>query len=289
MDVEGNDIPLQVFLDTVKRVPFNTLEWPKATKPNAEDNNRFVLPDEIPESGGPYNGRNNTLYRYACALQSKGYEDDDIDEFVNEANEQRCQPPMEQRRVDALLASAKRHPRNARDAWIDNINQRHAFVTEGGKSTILNTEDYDYGMKMRWLTRSTPADFKYQYCTAAIGKMDLGVAWLRSPHRRAYRGVTFVPGVETPGWYNLWRGFSVEARPHEQGACGWMLFRELMRDVICAGSFDHYDWLIKKIARMYQVPAEAGEVAIAMRGGKGFLFQCPGVVHERTQHAHHQQ
>ncbi len=26
VDVEGNDIPLQVFLDTVKRVPFNTLE-----------------------------------------------------------------------------------------------------------------------------------------------------------------------------------------------------------------------------------------------------------------------
>ena len=62
---------------------------------------RFTLPDRIGEGG-----RNATLYKYACSLQSKGRTDSEIRDAVHGANYMRCNPPLPKDEVDRTIASA---------------------------------------------------------------------------------------------------------------------------------------------------------------------------------------
>ena len=64
------------------------------------------------------------------------------------------------------------------------------------------------------------------------GKKSVNVAqyWLRHQKRRQYEGLVFAPGQETPGYYNLWRGFAVEPK---HGNCS--LYLNHIRDVIASG------------------------------------------------------
>ena len=83
------------------------------------------------------------------------------------------------------------------------------------------------------------------------------------------RGITtFDPSsAPTPdGTLNLWQGFAVQLRPGS-----WERLRVHI-EMICCGNRDHYEYLIRWLARMVQQPAEQGEVAVVMRGaecGKG--------------------
>ena len=47
------------------------------------------------------------------------------------------------------------------------------------------------------------------------------------------------------------------------------MLRDHIRDVICGGNEEHFTYLLRWMARMVQHPAEAGEVAVVMRGGEG--------------------
>jgi len=60
----------------------------KEEEESEQQNEKFSLPGVI-EDGT----RNDTLYRYACSLQSKGYDDKDIMELVLLANDKRCKTP----------------------------------------------------------------------------------------------------------------------------------------------------------------------------------------------------
>ena len=95
------------------------------------------------------------------------------------------------------------------------------------------------------------------------GKSAAGI-WLRSSKRREFDRVVFSPGRDVPGSYNLWRGFSAQPQP---GDCS--LFWQLMREAICAGSTELYNYVRCYCAHMVQKPWERPEVAIVLRGGQG--------------------
>lgn len=61
----------------------------------------FVLPDKI-EDGS----RNDTLYKYACSLQAKGYTDDEIKILVHAKNDKDCNPPLDDEEVERTINSA---------------------------------------------------------------------------------------------------------------------------------------------------------------------------------------
>ena len=65
------------------------------------ESERFTLPDKIGEGG-----RNHTLHKYACSLQSKGRTDAEIRDAVHGANFMRCNPPLPKDEVDKLIDSA---------------------------------------------------------------------------------------------------------------------------------------------------------------------------------------
>lgn len=61
---------------------------------------RFKMPKEI-KSGG----RNNTLTKYGCSMQGKGYDDDFIASAIIGANVARCKPPLDMDEVEGIIES----------------------------------------------------------------------------------------------------------------------------------------------------------------------------------------
>ncbi|MDE7054921.1 MAG: bifunctional DNA primase/polymerase [Oscillospiraceae bacterium] len=66
---------------------------------------RGEAPAQIAEGG-----RNDTLYRLACSLRSKGMSEMGITAALLEENRARCVPPLPDREVEKITASAGKHP-----------------------------------------------------------------------------------------------------------------------------------------------------------------------------------
>lgn len=74
------------------------MEFLKISK-NSEGKSKFVLPEVIQKGK-----RNDTLYRYGCSLQAKGYEDDEIREKLQEAN-MRCTEALTDSEINTICSS----------------------------------------------------------------------------------------------------------------------------------------------------------------------------------------
>jgi len=112
-------------------------------------------------------------------------------------------------------------------------------------------------------------------------EVQLGKWWLDQPARRQYTSITFSPGREIEGAYNLWRGFAVEPRPGTKH----LKFLEHVRDDLCNGDDKIYTYVLSWMARTVQVPNVPGEVALVLRGrkgtGKGFFVKTFGALFGR--------
>ena len=144
----------------------------------------------------------------------------------------------------------------------------------------------DYALDRKRLSKMSLPSFEqgYENKRVKIGEdakgtpkyMPAGRWWRYHDARRQYETIVFAPERQVPkGVYNLWQGFAVESRP---GDCG--LFLEHLREHVCAGNKNHYEYLLGWMARAVQYPASPGEVAIVLRGargvGKGFFAKVFG-------------
>ena len=146
------------------------------------------------------------------------------------------------------------------------MNEHHCLVF-GGAMRIY-TKRYDPMLKKFYYARSTQTDFKAWYMNRKVEfhgtKCSKAVWWLRQPGRRQYRGVSFAPLQDEPGYLNLWQGFSVvpsEAR--------WDKFDALVRDIICNGDSKSYEYTMDWLAYLIQCPGKPAEVALVLRGAEG--------------------
>jgi hypothetical protein len=194
-------------------------------------------------------------------------------------------PDEENARIEAASSSAVQ-------AVIDRFNTKFMMVNEGGKAVIYQP-GYDPILKRRHFDRLHSRDLVTLYLNELV---QTGVdekrrpvykcvadVWLRHPRRRQYvAGVVFDPRNQNrPGVLNLWEGFAVK---HVAG--DWSLMKDHICKVICDGDPIRYDYLIGWIARMFQCPAEQGEVAVVLKGdegtGKGTLAKA--IIHIMGQH-----
>jgi hypothetical protein len=150
---------------------------------------------------------------------------------------------------------------------VEELNDRHCVVFEGGKFRIF-TEEMDPVLKRPFFQRSSKEDFENLYCNQLVELGDKLVTkssmWLRSATRRQYKGVLFDPERDHDGWLNLWRGWSVQPKQGD-----WSLLQQLILDVLVAGRRDHYEYVLNWMAYMFQHPGRAAEVAMCFRGEKG--------------------
>jgi hypothetical protein len=156
---------------------------------------------------------------------------------------------------------------------IAELNQKHAVIMVGGRCCVMN-EVFDPTFNRPDVTFSSYDDFRNRYSNLKTqvpdgqGKTKLvSVAklWLESPDRRSYQGITFTPGKDIPGYYNLWRGFGVEPKPGN-----WSKTQAHMLNVICRGNDDHFIYLYAWMAHKIQKPGgDRPGVSVVLRGGKG--------------------
>jgi hypothetical protein len=161
-------------------------------------------------------------------------------------------------------------------ALIDEFNRRYMVVNEAGKAFVFE-EVCDYALKRQRYQRMNFDDFCRLYSNrlVAVGIDKKGAPllepagryWLGHPKRRQFiGGVIFDPsnGAHSEDMLNLWRGFALEPR-----AGSWARLKHHMLNNVCNDNEEHYDFLLKWMARMFQFPGEQGEVAIVLCGIEG--------------------
>lgn len=153
-------------------------------------------------------------------------------------------------------------------AW---MNARYAVVREGGRTVVLR-EAHDSVLDRRLIERFSFEDLKKYYMNRQVraGTDEkprievLGGWWLKQPDRRQFDGVTFAPGQETPGLYNLWKGFNVTP-----ASGNWSRMRAHIAEVICGCNCEIERWVLAWLADLVQHPERQAEVALVMRGTRG--------------------
>lgn len=162
-----------------------------------------------------------------------------------------------------------------KDPVLAKLNEQHAVICNYGGGCVVAEEITEIigGTPHTTLTTQSFNDFTNRYCNqkVKVGNKNgedvfspLGKWWLTHAERRQFDTVTFSPGQDTPGRYNLWKGFAVEPRP---GSC--QKYLDHVFNNICSGNQEHYEYLIAWMARAVQCPGEQGHVAVVLRGKKG--------------------
>lgn len=179
--------------------------------------------------------------------------------------------------------SKERKPRK----WvIGYMNSKYAVVSVGGKVRIIEPIK-DPVLKRTLFRFYSQADLGLKYSNKVVevyrdGKSEPDLVpwvdiWLSSEQRRQYQGIVFDPSSGHTGFFNLWCGFSVNAREGDA-----KLFLDFVKDIICGGDKEAYHYLMAYLAHMVQRPRELPGTALVLLGrqgvGKGFFMQQVGAL-----------
>ena len=162
---------------------------------------------------------------------------------------------------------------NKYDELVARMNEEFAIVSVGGKIRILREKEPEHSTMMHYdlLDKDSFRTLLQNETMIMVdnnGKAkNVSVAdiWLGHEFRRTYpNGMGLYPSKAPNGYYNTWNGFSVVPRP---GDC--TLFCDHVKDIICGGSIDLYEWVMDWLADLIQNPDDPKGCAIVMRGGEG--------------------
>lgn len=160
------------------------------------------------------------------------------------------------------------------------MNEKYAVVPVGGKMQIVYQEWDESISRHVWRKMSFEEFAKmHNNQSLCIGTdkhgnpvgMPKGKWWLAHEFRRQFVSRVFLPGRKVPeGVQNLWAGwpfYPTFGTLHE-------MFLQHVEGIICSGNDEHYQYLIRWMARAVQLPHVPGEVAIVIRStqegtGKG--------------------
>ena len=85
-----------------------------------------------------------------------------------------------------------------------------------------------------------------------------------SPSTTVYNSIAFSPIKELDSTLNLWKGPTAQAK-----AGKWVVIRNHIRDVICNGELNVFDYLVNFLAHMVQKPEEKPGIFVVLLGGQG--------------------
>ncbi|MGQ7959908.1 bifunctional DNA primase/polymerase [Pseudomonas sp. SP16.1] len=170
---------------------------------------------------------------------------------------------------DDLLRAEPKTVTGSVDAIVEELNAKHYVVQDSGFQVFTEEADPIFDGRVRY-QRLSRSDFRYAYenqlvevNNKLVSKADV---WLKSSHRRAYKGVIFDPALEREheGWLNMWKGWALDQKPGD-----WSLLDSLIREVLTDGDAASYEYVLNWMAFMFQHPEKVAEVAIAFKGMKG--------------------
>jgi hypothetical protein len=166
----------------------------------------------------------------------------------------------------------------ARDKDLAMMNERHCVIEDiGGKCVVLNETIDPVTSEARVTFSSFEAianrygNKKKKIGESTEGKpltIPLSQWWYSHPKRRQMAHVAFAPGRNVPNTYNLWPGYSVVA-DHVDSTKKCALYLAHIRDNICRGDEDLYQYVIRWMANAVQRPDRPGGAALVLRGKMG--------------------
>jgi hypothetical protein len=236
----------------------------------------------------------------AAALASPIVVDGDHPRFSSETLERAPQPapgPKRRRRKDTKassdVAGGKPPPGDpggepgsgddgprSHGYSVDALNKEYATVIVGGKTVVFHEQPHARlaehqvrmltvdGFKTWFRNRFT----EVRALDGKIKRVTWANAWLDALDRRQYQGIEFFPdpgnAPGTPGYFNLWSGFTVEPAPRPDST-KYKTFRDHLLVNICRGDEKHFRWVFGFFAHIVQRPRERLGIALVLRGDQG--------------------
>jgi hypothetical protein len=169
--------------------------------------------------------------------------------------------------LDNARRQREEKPKKRLPHWVADMNKRYC-VTLWGKSCVIA----DLKSAQNGAIRMLPLkDFRLVLSNefVQIGKdlVPKSTAWLQHPkrHERLDPGVVFDPGApERAGTLNLWRGFAIEPKEGD-----WSLMQAHIRDILCDGNQEHYEYVLNWFAFNVQFPAKPAQTVLIFKGAQG--------------------
>lgn len=246
----------------------------------------LIVNGDDPDDPTRWGSRSEATWHVLCELVRSGVEDDMIAAIFMDPDYGISGHTLDQPRPQQYVArQIKRAREEAIDPWLTKLNDQHAVIEDiGGRCRVIS-DVMDLALRRSRISRQSFEDFRnrYMHIQVEVGKnkegdvikMQLGKWWLQNLNRRQYRTLAFAPGRELADTYNLWQGFSCEAKP---GDCSLLL--DHIHDNVCRGDKVHSEYLLNWMARAVQHPDSPGEVAVILRGrmgtGKSFPIKAFG-------------
>jgi hypothetical protein len=230
-----------------------------------------------PEKPNEFSGRSEWLYYVVCALIRASVDDETIFSVITDPQFTISESVLDKGRN--IERYALRQIQRAKDGVISpqlvELNDKFFVVKSINGKCRICAEEEDPILERSRIVKYSFQDFRNANCnirvdTGARNKDDepiyrpLGDWWIQHSNRKQFDRIIFAPGKEVTGTYNLWQGFSVDPKP---GDCS--LYLEHLKQNICRGNNDHFDYLIKWMARAVQCPAQQGESAVVFKGKPG--------------------
>lgn len=206
--------------------------------------------------------RNEHIFKAALNCKRNNIPYEDAVKVVTDENDM-CTPPLDDREIQRTLNSAYRYEASTVPQEIVGLNKKHAVVMVGGKCRVLNEIQCPIFNRPD-ISLSTPTDFMNRYANRKVNDKPLGQAWFNHPKRRQLEGIVFAPGKDTPGQYNLWRGFAVDPK---EGDCS--LYLKHIKDIISSGDINIYNYIIGWMAHSVQNMDNLVGTAIVLKGKQG--------------------
>ena len=163
---------------------------------------------------------------------------------------------------------------------LEEMNREYAFVLVGSKAIVIRENaDAPIEQRIRYLTLDSFRQWSLNRFTelrdhdGKVKTVTWAKRWLGSKNRRQFDGVEFHPNAHpdparaggTPGYFNLWRGWSCQ--PRKGGS--YAVFRDHLLTNVCGGDPALFQWVFGYFAHIFQRPRERLGVALVMRGGQG--------------------
>ena len=264
-------------LESLDELPEEVPSWCRVLIANGHD----------PDNPGKYKSNSEALWAALCSLVRAGVDDDIIFSVITDPEFSISEHVLKKGAGSEKYAvrQIERAKDEAVEPWLRTMNDKHAIIGNVGGKCLVIEEEEDHLRGRTNLSGQSFASIRNRYMNKYVevsagkdGKtkhVPLGHWWLASSYRRQYERIVFAPGREVEGAYNLWRGFSCEAKP---GDC--RAFMDHLLHVICDSVTLHYNYLTHWMARAVQMPDAPGFTAVVLRGrpgtGKGYFVKMFG-------------
>jgi len=247
-------------------------DLPEAVKPWVKV---LIVQGKDPDDPGRFESRSESLFCVCCELVRAGCDAETIYAVITDPDFKISESVLElgSRSEAYALKQIKSAMEQAEAAELRELNDRHAVIASLGSKCRVIAREWDHAFDRTKIIYQAFEDFRNRYMNrqVQIGMkndvpqyMPLGKWWLEHPRREQFDTMVFVPGRETPNAFNLWQGFNCVAKP---GDCS--LFLEHVKENLCRGNQEHYDYFMQWMAAAVQRPDQPAGVAIVLRGKQG--------------------